>query len=673
MHTALLDTTVHGGTGSAHDQLLRCRWSLMDQPTSELGVGSEPVSGLEATASAAVTQDAARRDRRRTDRKPVTVRSEHPTTRDRDRRATESRAPRSLWANAAALGLLLFTVLALAHPQAVVVPDEGLYLAQADALADGSWSVEREALDVDADGELSRLLPEATLGDREVPYARHSLYPLMLTPAFLLGGYLGTLALSVLGLWGTALSGALIAQRLDRRFAIPTLWLIGAGSPLLFYGFVTMAHSLAAAAGGFAFLGLTRWLDDRRWTGLASGVPALLATVLLRSEGTIYALGVAAAIGLLALVGPGSPRRLRGRTIGRARRVDLRGLMTAVLTGVAVVVTYLIDTRLDHAVTGNAGYGVNPAAIATRSSADPVSGSWASLLRPFAGSWGSGALWVTLASTLVIAASAGLVSAPGRRRLAIALLAGAGVSALCMLADPPGLVTGMLVAFPLLPAGLIWLRRCDLSGSRSGPLTHRIVLVSLITTAGLVATLYSNGGAAEWGGRFFQILIPVLTPLAVLGLDRAAAVFSAPQRAMATACVVLVTAALSISALRAQGTIREEAADTVEGTIEHLETAFPGERTLVIVATMEPSGNSRLFWAEQDSAEMITTIGIERLDHALDAAHDAGITRAVVVSDATPDEFAEMVGDELGSIGWEVLDGTSTPKESSELYFIGER
>ncbi len=607
-----------------------------------------------------------------TDHSATTVRPQrrsNPSAHDHD---AERHRARLFRANAAALGVLLFAVLAVAHPRAVIIPDEGLYLAQADALTDGTWSVERQALDVDTDGELSRLLPEATLGDREVPYARHALYPLVLTPAFRLGGYLGTLALSVLGLWGAAISGGLVARRLDQRFAIPALWLIGAGSPLLFYGFVTMGHSLAAAAAGFAFLGLTQWLDERRWTGLVFALPALVLTVMLRSEGTIYALGLAAGIGLIAIAG-GAPATRSPQHDGSRRRPDVRTLSTAGLVGAVAVATYVLDTRLDHAITGTAGYGVNPAAIATRASADPVSGTWASLVRPFANSWDSGSLWVTLVAVLVVAASALLLRGPRLRIPALVLLAGAGISAILMLVDPPWLVTGMLAAFPLLAAGLIWMRRRDLTDPHFGPLVYRIVMVSLITVAGLVATLYANGGAAEWGGRFFQILIPLLAPLAVMGLSRAAATLPGRQRRAAAACVVLATAALSISALRAQATIRADASDTVEGTIEHLDSAFPDRTTLVIATTMEPSGNSRLFWDNRRSAEVITTIGIERLGVALRAAQRAGITRAVVVTDGSPEEFAEAAGDDLESTGWVVIDSNTTPEEHSHLYTVGEQ
>ncbi|MCZ7631299.1 MAG: hypothetical protein M5U19_20615 [Microthrixaceae bacterium] len=107
------------------------------------------------------------------------------------------------------------------------------------------------------------------------------------------------------------------------------------------------------------------------------------------------------------------------------------------------------------------------------------------------------------------------------------------------------------------------------------------MLVTLITSAGLVATLYSNGGAAEWGGRFFHLLIPVITPAAVLGLQRGVRGFPDPpdrvltQRLVAIACTLVVTAALSVSGLRAQGEIRAKAADTVDGTLAYVSRGIP--------------------------------------------------------------------------------------------------
>ncbi len=600
------------------------------------------------------------------------------------------RGNRRLWINAAALALALIAVVAVMRPRAVVVPDEGLYLAQADALTDSSWSVEREAPEVDADGEFSRLLPEVIAGDREIPYARHAGYPLVITPGYWLGGYLGAIALSVLGLWGAAVSGAFIARRIDKRLGVPTLWLIGLGSPLLFYGFVTMGHALAAATAGAAFLGLSKWLDDRSWPGLAFGLPALLLTVGLRSEGTIYALAVVAAIGLMSL-----PAR-------RTRRLDLRAFLTAGALGAAVLATYFLDTRVALAISGRDGYGVNPGRIATRASADPVSGSWASLLRPFANSWSTAALWVTLAAVLVIGASVVLRVAPKRSRISLVLMVAAVGAAVAMLVDPPWLVTGMIAAFPLLAAGLIWLRRSDLvptstdqpperatssdlatpaadqesttgaSPVGSPTLVLRIILVSVIATTGLIATLYANGGAAEWGGRFFQILLPILVPVVVLGLYRAASEFPIPQRRIAIACGVLVTAALSISALRAQADIRADATDTVDGTLAYVAREFPGETTLVVVANKNAGGNSRQFWAADSSADVLTAMNLDRLDLALEAAAGAGRNRAVVVTDADPDEFDDSITGDLDGIGWTVLDSSATPRGESNLYVVGE-
>jgi hypothetical protein len=237
----------------------------------------------------------------------------------------------------------------------------------------------------------------------------------------------------------------------------------------------------------------------------------------------------------------------------------------------------------------------------------------------------------------------------------------------------------MLVAFPLLPAGLIWLRGSDLTSHTSSRLLYRIVLVSVIAGGGLVATLYANGGAAEWGGRFFQILIPVITPAAVLGLNRAVGEIPATkhqlvsQRRAAVACAVLITAALSVSAVRVQAGIRADAADTVDGTITYVNEESPGEPALVIVANRDPSGNSRLFWRADDSIEVLTTLALEALPPALEEAAAADRDRVVVVTDATSAEFDDEISNHLDEIDWHVLEVSSTPGGDSNLFLVGQQ
>ena len=563
---------------------------------------------------------------------------------------------RSLWAHVVLLGVVLFALLALVRPQAIVVPDEGVYLAQADALAHGGWEIPREATDVDVRGELSRLLPEAVLGDNEVAYARHAAYPLLIAPALHLGGYTGVLVISVLGLWGAAIASSLIARRMDPALAIPALWLVGIASPLVFYGYLSVAHAAAAATTGFASLGISRWVDLRSVVGLVGGTLALAATVLLRSEGTLFALGLSIALVLLSL------RQLR------TRGIDVRAMLTGVFLGAVTVASYLADTRVDHMVTRGDTYGLNPAAIATRSSADPVSGSWASLLRPFGRSPESATIWVVTAAASLIAASLVMRVAPRRWRVALGLLVVAAAASVAMLFDPPGLVTGLLPAFPMLAAGLVWLHRSDLED----PMRARIITTVAITAAGIVATLYANGGAAEWGGRFFGLLVPLTVPLAVLGLSRVAALMDRTQRRVAFACSVCVVFALSSSALRLQADLRSDTADTVQGTISYLEDHFGGDPPLVVVANERPGGNSRRFWDVPEGVEVLTTLALERLDAAIEPARAAGVERIVVVTDVDPADFEDQVGTILDENGWAVLESSSTPQGGAELVLIGE-
>src|SRR5690606_38951901 len=130
----------------------------------------------------------------------------------------------------------------------VPMPDEGLYSAQAAYLSEGSWEGDRPAVDVDPHGELVPLFIDAVVGDRHIPYYRHPLYPAVLAGFYRVAGTTGLVLASVIGTWLAAVSAARLARRLDPRLTLPTLWLCGAGSPLLYYAYAVIGHAPAAGA-----------------------------------------------------------------------------------------------------------------------------------------------------------------------------------------------------------------------------------------------------------------------------------------------------------------------------------------------------------------------------------------------------------------------------------------
>ena len=135
----------------------------------------------------------------------------------------------------------------------------------------------------------------------------------------LLGSALGTLV--------AAVSAALIGRRIASRLDIPTLWIVGLFSPLLFDSAWVIAHSLAAALATTAVLAAVRVIEERRLRCLAVVTTATSAMVLLRTEGLVFAAGLALAS--VAATARRPDRRRYGLVVGLVATVSA-------LSGVAI-------------------------------------------------------------------------------------------------------------------------------------------------------------------------------------------------------------------------------------------------------------------------------------------------------------------------------------------------
>ena len=460
--------------------------------------------------------------------------------------------PRRVALHAAALLVALLTIVVVVDNGSSAITDEGAVIAQVDAVSDGSWAINLPLPSVDPDGEFVTMENSDVVGATYRPYAKHPAYPVLLVPFWNLGGHLGLLVAAAFGTWAAAVVGMFLTRRLvrdtapthgtppvgvsrhteDRQTASPhigsrrtesrhaeslglaTLWLLGLGSPLLFGATTVMAHSIAAALTGAVVLALV--------AGLADGVPArrriplvlaalVLAVplVLLRSEGLFVVAGIAAAVGVCSL------RSLR------PVRVDLPRMVTAVVLAGLGVASYLVDGRLAAAIQGDEG--ISNFVIGAQEVGfveGRLQALWASVLRPGDPRLGTGAMVLFVATACLIAGAVLLRRSPERSPLAVQLVVVGAALTVVRQFLPLGHVTGLVAAFPLLVMGLVQLRRADVAS-----LTARVCLIASAVTASLVlATSYAIGGAAEWGGRFYHVLLPLLVPLVVIGaadaLDR---------------------------------------------------------------------------------------------------------------------------------------------------------
>ncbi len=444
-----------------------------------------------------------------------------------------------LWAHVGALAVVLLVLMPLIGTGSSFSADEGAVLVQARSLSRGEgWIVEHPVPEVDPDGvnyplEFSERGPSGV-----TPFGKHPLYALMLAAADRAGGIVAMVLLSLLGTVAAAgLAGAL-ARRLDPAIARPAVWVVGLASPLFFHGYLLIAHSLGAGLAAAGVLAAITALERRSVVLAVAVVPALAACVLLRTEGLFIAAALAAVAGVVALV-----------------RRDIRVVAGVIAGGslVAGAAAHFLENWWTLRLLGGGGFGGVGGTGATAGSdlvSDRIHGFVVTWLTP-----GYGGRVVTGLALLVmaaaVAAGAGAVRwrpADDRRIRLFALVAGAG-ALLALVSGPTTVVPGLLLAFPLVVAGLVLVR-----GSTLSTVAARIAAgVSVLFVVAVIATQYAKGGGGEWGGRYFALAIPLYVPVLLLALRDAGTRLSARSAGTALAALAvcsIVMTTMGVGALR---------------------------------------------------------------------------------------------------------------------------
>ncbi len=452
-----------------------------------------------------------------------------------------------LWPHVVALGAIL-CVLVLAFGRnslvrdGLVSADEGAVLSQMEVRrTTGDWGMPNPLPAVDPDARWFGISGSDLDADRAYPYAKHVAYPAVAQPFFDLGGARLVVGLSAVGSLVTAALAALLARRVRRDLDVPTLWVVGIVSPIFFDSFWAIAHSMGAAFATGAVLAAVVAIERRqaRWILLAA--LAVAAAALLRSEGMLF--GVALGGGLLALAG---------------MRRDRLAAAAGVAAGAAASVAWWIDGRLHTAVVGatHPPFRISTTADQTWLSAR-WDGAWASLLRPqLQATTTAGTIFLGVALAGALAALY-VRAKPTEVRLIRGLAGIAGVAAIAALAFRVAPVPGLLVAFPILPIGLIVATRSTFES-----VTARIVgVTALLFSGAVVATQYAVGGSMEWGGRFFHLAIPALVPVVLMSLDGARSRLDPTTRRITGAAIVAVSAVLVVFAVGSVARLQSQSGD----------------------------------------------------------------------------------------------------------------
>jgi hypothetical protein len=559
----------------------------------------------------------------------VNVRAEPPAEVRPPRRPALRRiwdAP--LWAHAAVLLVALLALLPVMSPESSFTQDEGAYALQVRSLEQGAWEYEYRARAIDPAGRWFPVVLSTKGDDGFYTYAKHPAYPLVLRAATSVAGTtLGLHLVALLGVVGAAAAAWLLAAEVDRSLSRPAFWVAAAG-PVLVNGMLLWAHAPSAALAGLALVAAVR-IARRGMRPLVTlgAVAALVAGVLLRSEGLLFAGALAAAVALMRF-------RAAGARPAVAALVALGGpSLVAALAERLWIRSIVGRTVEDLVVRGGAG--------STPYLQGRFAGAFHSL---FQAHDSVPAASVPVLAALGVGAGVGYVALRRWRstslcELTVAALGVAALDGARVVLHPTEAVTGLFAAWPVAALGLFLVRKRDRS-----PTLDLCLVASGLFAAAILLTQYPEGGGLEWGGRFFS---PVTVPLAVVAtvvLAHRLRSAPPPARGTATGAVAVLVAATAVLALVTVARGRSGQDRLIAAVGRH-----PAGVTVTTVDVFP-----RLAWRTHDRLNWMLTDD-EGLDELVSTLHDAGVPDVVVVTRADVRRAAVEAYDDVRPVEQDVF------------------
>ena len=488
------------------------------------------------------------------------------------------------------LALVLLVAVPVVGTNASFSSDEGAGIIQGRSLAAGDgWIVEHRMPEVDPEGTMYPLISSERGSKGWAPLAKHPVYSLLLAGGSRLVGVAGMMLLSVAGTVAAAGLAAALATRLDPALPRATVWVVGLASPLFFDSFLIMGHTLGAASAVGATLCAVRAIVDRR-PAMALGVAAFVGgAVLLRSEAVLFAVSLAMVASVLAL--RDRPRLhaflVAGTALGAA--VVARAAETAWLARIVGTVPPVMRAP---ASIGGDGFA--------QGRAESFFITW---LMP---GYDPSPMAIMLLTAMLAGVAAAAFEArrgPSTRARVLAPAAFAACAAVVAVVIAPAVVPGLLIAFPVLTAGLLVLRR---SLFRDVGTTVAMGTSTMFAVA-VVATQSPTGGTGEWGGRYFALAIPVVVPVVLLALYRHGQTMERVVRRGAMGALAVCSVALMMTALLGMRSSHQESAAVVRSIERAHEVAGPG-RPFVSTWQAAPRYSWSIFdrgpWLMVDRREM---------------------------------------------------------------------
>lgn len=474
------------------------------------------------------------------------------------------------WAHVVLLGIVLTALIPVVGTRSSFSPDEPVAITQARSLANGGgWIVEHPFPEVDPFNRFYPLAGSSLGEDGYAPFAKHPVYPVILAALEPVGGLGAMMALSVLATVAAAAFAGLLARNVTGGLERPVLWAVGVASPLLFDGYLVIAHSLAAALVTGATLAVVAALQRRRVGWILLAALLLAASVMLRSEALIFAgalgvavMTVAVASRRFALIGQGAFLVLAGWGAALAEKWLLRlAIGAAQVVSIPVAGGGFAETRL----AGFINTWLNPSSESTIALGDAL---------------------LVAVLFMGVAAVCVLRWRSSRPHLLVFLgFLAVLATATAFLIESDRVIPGLLIAFSPCVFGIGLIDRQSLQD----PARLLLTVTVGIFVAGVLATQYGAGGSAEWGGRYFALAVPLLSVMALDGLQRRAPALPMQIRQRAGAGLALCSLILAVGAMTALVSVHRQNEELLTRLATNSAQVTPGDGGLPVVVSSWPN------------------------------------------------------------------------------------
>ncbi|MEQ8842654.1 MAG: hypothetical protein RIB98_16855 [Acidimicrobiales bacterium] len=421
------------------------------------------------------------------------------------------------WLEVVAVLVLVLAVALLGDPSANSGSDAGGKLATVENISDqGLSGVDLGYWASDAD----------PLGDHHPFYnttrtsqgwiqATSAVMPSISSAGSRVGGDLGALALSLLAVPVGALAAAALARQLGAPTGRLAFWVIGAASPLTFYGTDQWEHAPALAVALWTVVLIRRHPTGRQ--ALITGALFGLAFILRRETGALLAL-----VWLSELARP---------ELRRDRRELVRHLVAASIAGVACLGIAFATYQFDKQVLGQSlgGRSLSQAGSAGSDLGERLHDGVLTTISLYT-ALGPAEIVMSLGVFVGLA-----LAALGWRRddeslTRIGIVLAAACVAIRVVLVGTGFVPGAFAALPLAAAAPVLARRDG----------RRLVILAALAVVAVVATQWTGSLAAQWGGRYLLLPAAVMAVVASAEFERRD--LRHPAAVAALACTVAIAA-----------------------------------------------------------------------------------------------------------------------------------